>query len=107
MLPGKFQAAWADTIQSTVKMLAIMPAALVKREGGARVTLQVALKTVAPTDSDLVNAWGVGARIFTIAAEDVSSDLAPEQYDTIEAAGGRHTVNYVHPVQLGDAVTHY
>jgi hypothetical protein len=107
MLPAKFASAWADVAQSTIRMLAVMPAALVKREGGARISLEVALRTVAPTDIDLVNAWGIGARIITIAADDVTPDQAPEQYDRIEAAGGQFTVDYVHPIQLGETLVAY
>lgn len=104
MLPANMQAGWAAEWRRTIRLLAVQPAFIVRQaEPGAPVAVEVALKTVGPTDQDIVNTWGLGARIFTLPADGMDG-AAPVRFDRVQIGASVHTVDYVHEIRIGDEV---
>jgi hypothetical protein len=58
--------------------------------------VRVASRRVAPTDTEIINAYGIGARIVTVAADAIKPD-APAQFDRFELLGELYTIDAVAP----------
>lgn len=54
-------------------------------------------KSVSWRDEELVNAFGVGAKVFTIKVEDIA---VVKKFDKLVVLGERYTINSVMPVHL-------
>lgn len=61
---------------------------------------------VAPTDTEIVNAYGLGAQIVTIAADAIAPDV-PAQFDRLELLGELYTIDYVGPNYSAEILTSY
>lgn len=103
MLPAGLQTAWSTGARETIRLLAVQPAFLVKPSGGP-LAVNIALKTVGPTDVDLVNTWGLGARIMTIPADELPPGMIVDRFDRLQIGTSIHTADYVHEIRLGDEV---
>ena len=64
--------------------------------------INVGLKTAGPKDVEIVNAFGIDAKILTIRAIDMTTP--PEKFDTFTVNGERFTADAVHPVLLNGTV---
>lgn len=104
MLPADLQTGWANKAREAIRLLAVQPAFILRQAApGAPVAVEVALKTVGPTDQDIVNTWGLGARIFTLPSDGLAG-AAPVRFDRVQIGESIHTVDYVHEIRLGDEV---
>jgi hypothetical protein len=104
MLPADMQTGWLAEARKTIRLLAVQPAFIVRQGTTEPLPVEVALKTVGPTDQDIVNTWGLGARIITLPADGVPAGVAPVRFDRVQIGASIHTVDYVHEMRLGDAL---
>ena len=105
MLPANLQKQWAAAAQDTIKKLAQQPATYIKQGRPPR-ALEVAIRIAAPTDIEIVNAYGINARIITVAADDLAPDVL-ELFDRFWVAGETFTANGVRAIRLGNALIGY
>ena len=76
------------------------------KAGTAGRPMRVGWKRVAPTDIELVNAYGIGAIKVTIAANAIAPD-EPAQFDRLELLGELYTIDYVGPNYSADLLVSY
>lgn len=58
--------------------------------------VRMASKRVSPTDAEIINAYGIGARIVTITKDAIAPDT-PAQFDRLEILGELFTIDAVAP----------
>jgi len=68
--------------------------------------VRVASRLVNPTDVEIINAYGLGGRIVTIAKSAIDPD-APAQFDRLELLGELYTIDFVTPVFRDDIHVSY
>lgn len=81
------------------------PATFVPVAGGASVDLIAGFSSVAPTDAEVVNAYGIGAKIITVLAVDLGT--APDKFDRIQMHGATYTVDTWQPVYIAGVLVSY
>lgn len=104
MLPADMQADIVAEQRKTIRLLAVQPAFIVRQGEAEPIPVEVALKTVGPTDQDIVNTWGLGARIITLPGDGLPFGAAPARFDRVQIGASIHTVDYVHEIRVGDAL---
>ena len=67
--------------------------------------IEVGIKTASARDEAIINAYGVGALIFTFKASDFT--VPPEQFDQVTIAGETYVLAAAHPARVGNAIQHY
>jgi hypothetical protein len=65
-------------------------------------SLEVGIKTAGPKDEAIINAYGVNAKIITMAAKDFTDP--PEQFDQLVIGGEVLVLADVHPSNIGNTV---
>jgi hypothetical protein len=68
-------------------------------------TAVVGFKSVGPNEAEIVNAYGIEAKILTIAAGD--TPVAPEKFDTFEVNGETFVAQSAQAVHLNGQVIGY
>ena len=106
MLPGDMQDSIVEAQRALIRLFAVQPAFLI-RSPLAPFPVEVALKTVGPTDAEIVNTWGLGARIVTIPADALPAPYVPQRFDRVQIGTSLHTADYVHEIRIGDEVIAY
>ena len=108
MLPGILQNSWVEAARSTIQLFAVQPAFIIRTGlAGSPLPVEVALKTIGPTDAEVVNTWGLGARIITIPADELPAGITPQRFDRVQIGASVHTADYVHEIKIGDEVVGY
>ena len=69
---------------------------------GTQVPVVVGFKTAGVKDVEVIQSYGINAKIITVRAIDVS--VPPEKFDTFTIHNERHTADAVHPVNLNGSV---
>lgn len=65
-------------------------------------TVRAGFRTAGAQDTEVVNAYGMGAKIITLKAADFTT--APEKFDKLQFGTERYTADSVQPVHLNAAV---
>lgn len=63
------------------------------------------IKTVGAKDIELINSYGIGAKVLTIKA--ASLPVPPEKFDEFTVNGEVYTADAVHPVRINDQIVGY
>ncbi len=61
----------------------------------------VGFKTASWQDQELINAYGIGAKVFTVKVSDIP---VIEKFDRIEVSGERYTIDAVFPMHVNGVV---
>ena len=74
---------------------------------GGPLQINAGVKTVSPSDTELVNAYGVGARIITVKKKDVP--FLPKKFDTvvIKEANEKLVISSVNTMQINSVIVGY
>ena len=99
MAADPYAATHARAAARLINTLGVEPVTYFKAGAVGRQLLAQA-RWVQPTETDIINAYGLGARIVTVAAETIAPDR-PAQFDRVEIAGALFTVDYVHELRRG------
>ena len=91
-MASRMMATLARETSRAITMLAT-PATYFK-QGTVGRPIKVGWKRVAPTDTEIINAYGLGALRVTIPADAISPDV-PAQFDRLELLGELYTIDYV------------
>jgi len=76
------------------------------KQGAVGRPVRVASRRVAPTDTEIINAYGIGARIVTIANDAIKPDT-PAQFDRLELLGELYTIDAVAPNYRDDLLVSF
>lgn len=68
--------------------------------------IKVGWKRVGPTDTELINAYGIGALKVRIAVDAIEPDV-PAQFDRLELLGELYTIDYVAQNYSAEILTDY
>ena len=71
----------------------------------ATATPTIGFRTAGLNDTEVVSAYGIGAKIVTMKVTDFT--VAPQKFDTIEVLTERYTLDAVNPVHLNGVVIGY
>ncbi|RLC00592.1 MAG: hypothetical protein DRH90_18120 [Deltaproteobacteria bacterium] len=66
--------------------------------------IRVGFKSLGWRDQELINAYGIGAKIFTVKVDDIP---VIDKFDKITLNGEAYTVNSVMPAYVGDMHTYH
>lgn len=65
-------------------------------------TVRAGFRTAGAQDAEVVNAYGIGAKIITLKAADFT--VPPEKFDKLQFNAERYTADSVQPIHLNAAV---
>lgn len=68
-------------------------------------TPTIGFRTAGINDAEVINAYGIGAKIVTMKVDDFT--VAPEKFDEILVLAERYTLDAVNPIHLNGAVIGY
>lgn len=63
------------------------------------------IKMVGKDETEIINAYGMNAKVLTVAAKDFTT--RPEKFDTFTLGADRYTVNAVQDIHINNAVAFY
>ena len=89
----KMQAA----MESTVEMLGVPATWTQTKDPQATADVVVGFKTASWRDEELINAYGIGAKVFTVKVADIA---VIEKFDRFVVKSEKYTVDSVMPVYL-------
>jgi hypothetical protein len=83
--------------EQTLDLLGVPASWRQAKPPNATINLNVGMKTASWKDEELVNAYGINARVFTLKARDVSK---LEKFDQITIGAERYTMDAAIPVYI-------
>lgn len=69
------------------------------------ITATMGIRTVGAKDVELINSYGIGAKILTVKA--ASLPIPPEKFDEFVINSESYTADAVHPVRVNDQLVGY
>lgn len=97
MLNASDHAAMLASYEGVVDTLGVPAVWTQTKDPKATQDVLVGFKTASWRDEELINAYGIGAKVFTIKVSDIP---VIEKFDRIEINGERYTIDSVMPVHL-------
>lgn len=105
MLTGTTMQALKAAYLSALDLLAI-PAELTRAGEASGTSYMVGFKTASLDDTEVINAYGIGAKIITFKADDFTT-TPPAKFDALAVHGERYTLDAVQPLHLGAEIIFY
>ena len=97
MLTAADHAAMLAGYEGTVDLLGVPAVWEQTKDPQATKDVVVGFKSATWRDEELINAYGIGAKVFTVKVSDIP---VIEKFDRITIAGERYTIDSVMPVHL-------
>lgn len=106
MLDTAFRNVLRGEFENVVDMLGVPGTWTQAKPPNNTLPTTVGFKTAGLDDKEVVNAYGVGAKIITFKAADFAT-TAPEKFDQLTIAGERYTLDEVMPIHLNGVLIFY
>jgi hypothetical protein len=76
-----------------------------QRPGQAAFDVVVGIATVKPSETGIINSYGVDAQVLTFKASEITAHgITPQKFDTLTAGTEKHVIEVCHPVRINGDV---
>lgn len=103
MLDLKHTRDMKKAFETTIDALGV-PAVWTQASGGGTGNLTIGFRTAGADDNEIINAYGIGAKIVKMKASDFTPPVEPQKFDSIVINSERYTLDACMPIHLNGAL---